>query len=58
MLPKIKTDLDQLEALASDFHNDGYHNNAYHLRSAVMDIQNLRDQLAVALMIYQSTNKD
>ena len=45
MLPKIKSDLDHLEQLASDFHSDGHAQTAIDLRRAVMDIQNLRDAL-------------
>ena len=45
MLPKIKSDLDHLEQLASDFHSDGHAQTAIDLRRAIMDIQNLRDEL-------------
>ena len=45
MLPKIKSDLDHLEQLASDFHSDGHAQTAIDLRRAIMDIQNLRDAL-------------
>jgi len=45
MLPKIKSDLDHLERLAADFHSDGHAQTAIDLRRAIMDIQNLRDEL-------------
>ena len=45
MLPKIKSDLDHLEQLASDFHSDGHAQTAIDLRRAIQDIKNLRDAL-------------
>ena len=52
MADKIKSDLDSLERLASSFYNASYDQEvdtlndvAKEIRLAVMDIQNLRDEL-------------
>ena len=42
----IKSDLDNLEQLAADFHSDGHAQTAVRFRRAVKDIQNLRDYAA------------
>ena len=39
----LKSNLDHLESLAADFHSDGHAQTATDFRTAIMDIQNLRD---------------
>ena len=39
----LKSNLDHLESLAADFHSDGHAQTAADFRTAIMDIQNLRD---------------
>tara|TARA_B100000780_G_C20750942_1_gene298327 strand:- start:33 stop:269 length:237 start_codon:yes stop_codon:yes gene_type:complete len=42
---KLKSDLDHLERLAAEYHNDGCSETAIDIRRAVMDIANLRDHI-------------
>ena len=41
----LKSNLDHLESLAADFHSDGHAQTAADFRTAIMDIQNLRDYM-------------
>ena len=43
----LKSNLDHLESLAADFHSDGHAQTATDFRTAIMDIQNLRDSNAI-----------
>ena len=43
----LKSNLDHLESLAADFHSDGHAQTAADFRTAIMDIQNLRDSNAI-----------
>ena len=43
----LKSNLDHLESLAADFHSDGHAQTPTDLRTAIMDISNLRDSNAI-----------